>query len=334
MTRATTRALIAAVLLAPAAIAWAETGDAAFKRGQAAFKAGRIHEACEAFAASEKLEAKVETELALAECYEQDGKPVAAAHLYRALAEKDANTERRKTSSEKVVKLEAKAAKLRILPSQRPDGLVIKVDGVQVPSTGDVLVDAGPHEVIATAPGFEGHASAPIDRDRQILDVIVRLEPRADATPTPTPTPTPILAPTGAPAPTTEPPTSGPPLIDTEPEHAGGGHRKRNGAIIGAVGVGALVGSVVFFASSSSKFDDEHNLCPTTRCATAADLTKAQSLLSDGHTFRGVSIAMGIGGVALVGLGAYMFFTHKEAPSRISFQVGHDGAGLTYLGDF
>ena len=121
-------------LLASSAIARAD-GDAEYKHGQAAMKAGRVHEACDAFAASDKTDPNADTELALAACYEQDGKPVAAARLYRGLAEKDANTERRKTSSEKVVVLEAKAAKLRILPSRRPDGLVIKVDGVQVPNT-------------------------------------------------------------------------------------------------------------------------------------------------------------------------------------------------------
>src|SRR5580692_22489 len=83
------------VALAPLT-ARAESAADAFARGQSAFKAGRIHEACLAFEASEQAEAKVDTELALAACDEQDGKPVAAALLYNQLAQTDSNVDRRK----------------------------------------------------------------------------------------------------------------------------------------------------------------------------------------------------------------------------------------------
>jgi hypothetical protein len=340
----TSMKVVIAALLANAPIAWAdqETADAAFKRGQAAVKAGRVHEACQAFEASDKLEAKVETQLSLAACYEQDGKPIAAARLYRALAETDSNAERRKTSSAKVAKLEAKAPKLRILLSQRPDGLVIKVDGVQVPNTGDVLVDVGPHEVIAIAPGFQGHASAPVDRERAIVDVILRLEakaePRPEPMPTPAPTPTPTSTPT--PEPTPDPSLTVTPMltatetppIRTEPA---GDHRKRNGVIIGAAGLGVIVGAVVFYGASSSKFDDEHSLCPSSQCATTADLEKAKSLVSDGRTYRGISYGMGIGGIAILGLGAYLLLApHHEEASRVSVQIGSGSGEVTFTGHF
>src|SRR5258706_4486898 len=100
VTKTTISAAIIA-LLAHTVRADTEPAESAFKRGQAAIKAGRIHDGCLAFEASDKLEAKVETELSLALCYEEDGKPVAAARLYRALADKDSNAERRKHSSDK-----------------------------------------------------------------------------------------------------------------------------------------------------------------------------------------------------------------------------------------
>ncbi len=331
--------LLAATILVQAGLASAqptETADAAAKRGRTAFKAGKVHEACQAFEASEKLEARVDTELSLAECYEQDGKPIAAAHLYRGTAERDTNMERRKTSSAKADKLEAKAPKLRFAISPRPDGIVILVDGVQVSSTGDVPVDAGPHEVTATAPGYAGHASAPVDGNHKVLDVILRMEPTAQPEPTPTPTPTPNPTPTPTPTPTpavnpTATPADMAPVPHDEPR---ADHRGRNGIILGAVGLGVLVGAVIFIEAASSNFDDEHNLCPNHGCGSDADTTKANSLQSDGHTDRGVGIGMGIGGAVLLGAGAYLLLTpHKEA-SGVSFQFGHNTTGLTYTGRF
>ncbi|MDB4955002.1 MAG: hypothetical protein JWO36_2571 [Myxococcales bacterium] len=339
---ATRVAIIGATLLAHAAVAGAgpdETAAAALKRGQAALKIRHVHEACLAFEASDKLEAKVDTELSLAACYEQDGKPVAAARLYRSLADKDTEAGRRRTSSAKAAKLEANAPKLRFAITPRPDGLVMTVDGVQVPSTGNLPVDVGTHEVVATAPGFEGHATAAVDRDRIVADVVIKMEPRATPTPEPTPITTPAPAPIATPTPAPTPmataavtPTSPAELPPAEP--SGRDQRKRNGVIVSAAGAAALVGAVVFFAASSSKFDDVNKACPNPRCATDADYANAQSLQSDGRTFRGVSIGMGIGGGALVAAGVYLLLApHKEA-SHVSLQLDAGRAGLTYSARF
>ena len=55
----TSHILVTILLAVPATAVYAQddTADAAFKRGEHALKAGRIHEACDAFAASEKLAA-------------------------------------------------------------------------------------------------------------------------------------------------------------------------------------------------------------------------------------------------------------------------------------
>jgi hypothetical protein len=310
-----------------------ETAASAAKRGHAALKAGHVHEACEAFDASEKLEAKADTELALADCLEQDGKHMAAARLYRGLADSDPNTDRRKTSAAKAAKLEAKAPKLRFAINPNPPGLVIKVDGVEVPIAGDVQVDVGPHEVIATAPGFTGHASAPADRDKQIVDVIVRMQPTEEAKPEPAPAPAPAPAPTAAPQPEASAAVAPAPMpmSETEDNHD---HRKRNGVIVGAVGLGVLGGAVVFYSLSSGKFDDEHTLCPASKCANAADLDRAHSLLDNGHAYRGASIGMGIGGVLLVAAGAYLFLTPHHDEPKVSLQLDRTTAGAAYTVHF
>jgi hypothetical protein len=330
----TSRLIIA--LVATTRIAAADpddTADGALKHGQAALKAGRVHEACGAFEASDKLAASVDTELLLAGCYEQDGKTMAAARLYRGVADKDTNSARRQQSIAKAAKLEAKAPKLRFAINPNPPGLVVKVDGVEVPATGDVLVDVGPHEVVATAPGYQGHASAPVDRDRAIVDVILRMEPVAETAPAPAPAAAPeATAPATATAAPAAAAAGAPAMSDEMP--ASSDHRKRNGIILGAGGVAMLVGSVVLWQLSSHKFDDEHALCPMSKCANDADLASANSLLSDGHTLRGVSIGMGIGGGVLIAAGAYLLLTPHARESRVAVHVGRDSAGIAYAGRF
>jgi hypothetical protein len=328
--------IVAVAILAHGATAFAdETAAEALKRGASAMKAGRIHEACSAYEAAAKLDDKVENHLMLADCYAQDGKPATAAKLYRSLSDSDSNASRKKSSAAKASKLEAKSPKLRLAINPSPPGIVVKVDGVEVSPTGDVLVDLGPHEVVATAPGFEGRASAPIDRDRAILDVIVRMQPVASQDPAPAAS---SAAPAPAPAHT----------ASAEPESAaaapsGGGmaampmdkaptsHRKRNGIILGAGGAAVLVGAGVLFGLSASKFSDQDDLCPNKQCASPDDVPRADQLADDGRTLRGISYGMGIGGVALLGAGVYLIATNNKHASHVAVQVqpGYQGIGYT-----
>jgi hypothetical protein len=326
--RLTNSFLTALVLHAGVALA-DDTAESALARGKVALKAGRIHEACDAFEASSKLDARIDTELSLASCYAQDGKPITAARLYRRLADKDSDASRRQSSIAKAAKLEASAPKLRFAINPMPAGLVIKVDGVEVPATGDVLVDQGPHEVIATAPGYAGHASAPVDRDRVIVDVIIRMEPVAEAAPAPA-APAPMQAPT-TPAPAAEPTGAATTTMDMH-EHAD--HRRRNGMILGGGGVALLAGAAVLWHLSSNKFDEEHALCPMSRCATQADLDHAHSLLSDGRALRGTSLGLGIGSGLLLIAGGYLLLAPHERDTRISFQVQPSGAAIGYTASF
>ena len=111
-------------------------------------------------------------------------------------------------------------------------------------------------------------------------------------------------------------------------------HRKRNGIIVGAAGVGVLVGSAVLYGLSSSKFDDEHTLCPDSKCANNADLAKAESLLSDGRTYRGFGIGTSIGGGLLLVAGGYLLFAPHKEESHVALHVDHDGAGIAYTTGF
>ncbi|HEY1548399.1 MAG TPA: hypothetical protein VGG28_11285, partial [Kofleriaceae bacterium] len=294
---------------------------------------GRVHEACDAYATSDKLTASLDTEKMLADCYEQDGKPVTAAKLYRSISDKAD----KKAMLAKATKLEAKAPRLRFAINPMPSGIVVKVDGVEVSATEDAPVDLGPHEVTASAPGYAGHASAPADRDHAIVDVIVRMEPHADPAPPPAPAPATSPAPEQpAPAPMSTPPAVGAPMA-AMPEHDDGmshGHRKRNGIVAAAIGGGVLVASAGMYGLAESKFDDEHTLCPDSKCANNADLAKANSTLSDARVYRDIGIGASIGGGLLVIAGAYLLLTPHHDDSHVSLSIGHDAAGMAYTGRF
>ena len=328
--------VVALAMFAHSATAFAdETAAEALKRGATAMKSGRIHEACSAFEAAAKLDDKVETHLLLADCYAQDGKPVTAAKLYRSLADNDPNAARKKSSLAKASKLEAKAPKLRLAINPNPPGIIVKVDGEEVSATGDILVDQGPHEVTATAPGFEGHASAPVDRDRAILDVIVRMQPVAMQEPKPAAKPSSAPAPAAAPTATrtasAEPDTTSGGTAAMPVDKAPTSHRKRNGLILAAGGGAIVVGAGVLFGLSAQKFSDEDDLCPNKTCASQDDVPRADKLAKDGRTLRGTSYGMGIGGAALLGAGIYMIATRNKHGSHVALQIepGYQGVGYT-----
>jgi len=304
------KTLLPICLLATSALA--DTPDAAMKRGHELYKAGRVHEACEAYTAADQLAASTDTERELARCYEEDARPIAAARLYKKLGD-----------SAKADKLMVNAPKLRFAINPTP-GLVVKVDGIEVPSTEDVPVDVGPHEVVATAPGFAGHASVPVDRDRVVVDVVVRMEPVADQ---PAASPAPPPAPAAAPAPVVLATTT---ATAPEPSH----HRKTYGIIAGAAGAAVLVTSAVMYGLAQSKFDDEHALCPNSCCANNADLASASSLLSDARTYRGIGIGTSVAGGILLGVAGYLLFAPHAESTHVSVQVDRGGAGLAYGASF
>ena len=328
-----TRSILILTIVATSSLAAAGPDEtpaaAAARRGRAAWKAGRIHEACEAFAASEKLEASLETERSLAACYEQDGKPASAARLYRAIADRD--SAKRERSLVQAARLEARAPRLHVTIEPMPPGLALTLDGVAIASGEDVLVDTGPHELVATAPGYEGRASAPVDRERTVVNVTIHMERRPEPAPAPAAAPSPAVAAAAAPVASD---SASAPMPAPMPAPAAADHRRRNGLIAGGAGVAVLVGAAIAFEAGSSKFDDAARLCPASTCANDADLAKGKSLLSDGHTLRGVSIGMGVGGAALIAAGAYLILAPHHEETRVSLQVDRSGAGVTYTAPF
>jgi hypothetical protein len=119
-------------------------------------------EACPKFAKVVELEpAKVGAKLALADCYEQQGKLASALAAYRAAAARSAQAgdPRRKRAEEKVAELETRAPHVRIdVPASLSSvaGLSVVYDGAPLDvSKWNVAVpaDPGEHTVYVSAPG-------------------------------------------------------------------------------------------------------------------------------------------------------------------------------------
>lgn len=327
--------IILTTVLGASTVARADDASAAFAKGKAAMKANKVTEACAAYAESETLRAAVETELALAECLEKDGKLVAAAKYYRMAADKDTNAKRVKTSGERAMKLEKRAPKLRFAISPSPEGVKIQVDGVEVAATGDVLVDLGPHEVTATAPGYAGRAKAAVDREGQILDVILSMEPTESPKPAPMKeaeksTEKPVEKPVEKPMPAmqSEPEEA---TLDVQPSHS---NRRRNGLIVGGVGLAALASGVVFFVAGADLQSDSDSICPNSTCGSSADLARATDYRSDGRLYRGIGIGAGIGGAVLLVAGGILWATAPKESAPVALRVDSQGAAVSYTFGF
>jgi len=96
---------------------------------------------------------------------------------------------------------------------------------------------------------------------------------------------------------------------------------------IGVVGLGAFAGLAV---SARSSFDNLQKTCAPTCASSDVDSVKRQALIAD--------VSLGVGVVAL-GIAAYTFFSHREAPaavttSRLGVRPRADGAIVELGGAF
>jgi hypothetical protein len=167
ITRRTTSALLlASALLAPAQ-AWAGSkdtvaADALFRAGRKAMEARAYSDACPKFAESLRLDPAVGTLLNLAICEEKIGKLAeASAHFREVVAQLPPKDDRLPSARARLAEMEPRLSRLTVVRAPgEPDLLAISRDGVALGASGlgvATVVNAGDHEVTATAPG---HADA------------------------------------------------------------------------------------------------------------------------------------------------------------------------------
>src|SRR5688500_9692860 len=155
------RSSVVALLMIPS-IAFAEptaieksTADALFKEGKVLMEKKDFDTGCPKLAESHRLQPGGGVILALAICYEGQGKLASAWNSYRealALALRDKRKDREDAARAKVAELEPRLSRLLI----RAQGVTVTLDGVAMPaaSIGTAIpIDGGAHVVEASAPG-------------------------------------------------------------------------------------------------------------------------------------------------------------------------------------
>jgi hypothetical protein len=316
--------------------AHAQSGDAGslaeqlFNQARDLTKTDRWAEACPKFEASLRYDPALGTRLNLATCYEHIDKLATAWGLYREsidLAKKAGDTKRRDYAQTQAAALEPRLAKLTIsAPAKSPAGLVVTRDGTPIESGAlrtPLYVDAGPHEIAASAPGFESFAQT-------ITMVDGKTETLAIPALTPKPASTPVDdAPKRAGARRAEPAEPVPPPSPT---------RKYVAIGTGAAGVVAVGVGLVFGAKARSTYKDATTLCGPDLLCSKDDYPRGRQLVQDAHSSATVSTVLVIGGSAAIVAGAVVFLTAPRAQERATARllpVLHDhGAGLAITGGF
>lgn len=299
------------------------TGNAAaealFQEGRALLEAGKFAEGCPKLAASQRLDPATGTLLALALCYEGEGKLASAWAAFTTLegrSRTEVREDREKIARERAAALRPRLSTLAIdVPAEVATfpGLVVKVDG-QVMAPGSfgvaVPVDGGEHRVEVSAPRKAGWQSVVVVKQESDA-VRAKVPPLADVADD-TPGSTPAAA--AAPSPEHDAPV-------TEP----GSGMRLAGLITAGVGVVTLgVGSYLALdAKSDYEAAAEH--CANGTCP-PNPYQETEDARSQG-TFATVLFA--VGGAA-IGTGAALWLLAPSAePDRAA-----DGAPLrlTHVG--
>ena len=272
------------------------TAAALFLEARALLAQGDYANACSKLSASLDLFATVSTRLNVAKCHEHEGKLSAAWLDYKVALVLNRETketvrwqELEKSARDGLAALEPRLPRLRIVISAPPLGLRVTRDGQELPAAalGDALpVDPGPHDVEATAPGFE--------RVKQTVTLTEGLTAELSLALMPLPPP-PVAF---APAPPAGP---SPPRAPSE----GSRVRKVGGlTLVGVGGAGLLVGTVAG-ALAITQYRSLSPNCPGDACfgrssyQSPVDAYQTKALVSNFGFIAGVA-AMGAGIVLLV----------------------------------
>jgi len=151
---------IAAISLALAPVAHAQSVEAEtlFVDGEKLMTAGQYDKACEAFAASNRLEARAGTLINLGLCEEKREHFASAWIAFREALTRVKDPVKKQVAIERAAAVEAKLSYLTIeLPdASKVDGLAVTRDGQPVDRAlfgRAIPVDGGKHSVVARAPG-------------------------------------------------------------------------------------------------------------------------------------------------------------------------------------
>lgn len=282
----------------------AEQFDLAMKRKRAGDRAG----ACEAFAASQRFEPAIGTQLNLAECLERDGKLLAAAEMLRETAATAA--ERGDAAREQIAR-----AALRALEARIPRFLV------EVPAEG---------EVTATLDGaVVAELGAPIRVDPGLhrwmiaVDGVVRVDREVTIDEGATER---VVVPASGDT-RVDPPIDRPPVVTP----------RRSRTLAYVLGAGALVaagGGAALLVSAHGLQDDADAICPVPSTCDRSDEAQALNDRAVRRSQYGVAAIAGAGVLTLAAGVVWWRATGSDAPPRAAIAASPEGALVTFGGRF
>ncbi|HMJ54755.1 MAG TPA: hypothetical protein VK540_21885 [Polyangiaceae bacterium] len=296
-----------------------------FLDGKRLMGEGKFDEACPKLAESHRLDPGGGTVLNLAVCHEAQGRHASAwSEFHEAidLARTDGRRDREQFALERLGKVESKVSRVTILVERAADvpALVLTVDGEAISRVawGTALpVDAGFHEIVATAPGkVERRTTVQISAAADNKTVTL---PALDDAPS-------SSASTAAPAATPPPPPrtvwrSAAPVLPPAAEPSSS--TRTVGYVVGAVGIVALGIGAGFGVEALLKRQESDSFCKGATCSrqVGVDLNDDAARFAN---YANVGIGVGILGVAL---GTYLVLKKGAAPAPSMATLHADANG-------
>lgn len=298
------------VALASPGLARAERAraDVLFDEGKALLEAKDYAAACPKLAESHRLEPGGGSALALAICREGEGKTASAFAAYGdALfyAKRDQRKDREDHATAKMIELEPRLPKLRIVVSAaaKAQGVRVALDreplGPALEGTAAHL-DPGEHELSASAPGLPTRVVKVVAVPGQTIELVV--EPL-------------VVERVAVPA--------VPPAVADR----GLGATRTAGLVVGAVGVVGVAFGTYYGLRALSLGDDVARRCPSSPCGDRAAVDDNDRA----HGYARVSDWTLLGGGSLVVVGAAMYLfggDHAERLPQVS--IGRDSAMIRW----
>jgi hypothetical protein len=252
--------------------------DVLFNEGKKLIDKGDIAAACQKFEASLNRASQLGTQIALASCFEKQGRTASAWGAFRAASAmaRKAGDKRARFCDERARAIEAMLSMLTIrVAAADPAGLAITRDGATVLAAElgtAVPVDPGAHTVEATAPGRVAWSrSVSVPPGPGVIEVSVPTLDKLPADP--------------------------PPGVAPRP-------RRTLAYGLGGAGVAAIGGSLILGAMARSKWNDSRPHCEDRLCDPAG-----VELAGDARTLGNVSTVVFVAGTAAVATGVVLLLT-------------------------
>ena len=325
-TRLSIAAISALCLLFAARTVHAQNAEAEalFAEGEKLIKDGKIAQACEAFDASNRVEARAGTLIRIGGCREQNHQLASAWSAYKDALTRAKDPKKQAFATAKVTELEPKLSYLTLsVPVvSRVEGLTVTRNGKPFESilwNRALPVDGGEFSFGVSAPGhqvWKTTVTVSVESGKITVDV-------------------PTLEPTGREV-TPPPPPPGEREEGPPPPSTMTAKRKIaiGAAVVGALSIGA---GVVLGTQAKGKQSDAHALCSNV-VMPCVDADRANDLIKAGQSRAlGANIAFGIGAAAVIVAGVLWFTGAPETPARdvsVVPTVAPGETGIAILGRF